>query len=41
MDYDKPYQAYKDLGMGKKFEQHPDFGRYKKDNCFPVNGQWC
>ena len=29
MDYDKTYQAYKDLGMGKKFENLPDYSLYK------------
>jgi hypothetical protein len=31
MDYDKTYLAYKNLGMGKKFEEQPDFSRYKKE----------
>jgi hypothetical protein len=31
MDYDKTYQAYKALGMGKKFEELPDYARYKKE----------
>jgi hypothetical protein len=30
MDYEKTYQAYKNLGQGKKFEQHPDYNQYKK-----------
>ena len=31
MDYDKTYLAYKNLGQGKKFEQLPDYNRYKKN----------
>jgi hypothetical protein len=31
MDYDKTYLAYKNLGQGKKFEQLPDYNRYKKE----------
>ena len=31
MDYDKIYLAYKNLGMGKRFEEHQDFSRYKKE----------
>jgi hypothetical protein len=31
MDFDKTYLAYKNLGQGKKFEQLPDYNRYKKE----------
>jgi len=31
MDYDKTYLAYKNLGQAKKFEQLPDYNRYKKE----------
>lgn len=31
MDLERTYQAYKDLGMGKKFEELPDYARYKKE----------
>ena len=34
MDLERTYQAYKDLGMGKKFEEFPDFSRYKKEQTW-------
>jgi hypothetical protein len=30
MDYVKTFEQYQKYGMGKKFEQHPDFSTYKK-----------
>ena len=32
MDYDKTYQAYKDLVMGKKFEELPEYSQYMKEH---------
>jgi hypothetical protein len=34
MDYDKTYMAYKNLGHEKKFEQLPDYPRYKKEKAW-------
>ena len=31
MDYDKTFEQYQNYGMGKKFEQLPDYSRYKKE----------
>jgi hypothetical protein len=31
MDYEKTYQGYKDLGMGKRFEQLPDYNQYVQE----------
>ena len=31
MDYDKTFEQYQKYGMGKKFEQLPDYNRYKKE----------
>ena len=34
MDLERTYLAYKNLGMGKKFEEHPDYNRLKKEVGF-------
>jgi|GEM_PF-697304 hypothetical protein len=31
MDYQKTYEQYQKYGKGKKFEEHPDYNRYKKE----------
>jgi hypothetical protein len=31
MDYQKTFETYQKYGMGKKFEQQPDYARYKKE----------
>jgi hypothetical protein len=31
MDYNKTFEGYQKYGMGKKFEQQPDYARYKKE----------
>ena len=30
MDYEQTYLTYKNLGQGKKFENLPEYSRYKK-----------
>jgi hypothetical protein len=34
MDYDKTFEAYQKYGMGKKFEQLPDYNIYKKEQAW-------
>jgi hypothetical protein len=31
MDFEQTYLTYKNLGQAKKFEQLPDYNRYKKE----------
>jgi hypothetical protein len=31
MDYEQTYLTYKNLGQAKKFEQLPNYNRYKKE----------
>ena len=31
MDFDKTFEQYQEYGMGKEFEQLPDYNRYKKE----------
>jgi hypothetical protein len=34
MDYEQTYLTYKNLGQAKKFEQQPDYNRYKKEKAW-------